>query len=152
MGAVTTLEAAAESRSYSALILDSPFPSIRETVAHHAWLFFKMPRYTFASLFLFWFEQLAGFNPDLVDSHSALQRAVPVPTLFIGSEGDTRIPSGIVRSLYEESRAPLKKLKLFGKEVPHGAAVRMRSEEYSDLLLNFLSAALGQAAVTAEKR
>jgi pimeloyl-ACP methyl ester carboxylesterase len=151
MGAVTTLEAAAESKSYSALILDSPFSSLRETVADHTWLFFKMPRYTFASLFLFWFEQLTGFNPDLVDSHTALQRALPVPTLLIGSEGDKRIPSGIVRWLYDESRAPLKKLKLFGKEIPHGAAVRMHSEEYSAILLNFLNAALGQAAVTAEK-
>jgi uncharacterized protein len=151
LGAVTTLAAAAESKSYSALILDSPFASLRETVVEHAWLFFKMPRYTFASLFLFWFEHLAGFNPDLVDSHLALQRAMPVPTLFIGSEGDRRILSGTVRALYEESRAPLKKLKLFGKDVPHGAAIRQHPEEYSAVLLNFLNTALGPAAVTAGK-
>jgi pimeloyl-ACP methyl ester carboxylesterase len=149
MGAVTTLAAAAESKNYSALILDSPFSSLRETVADHTWLFFKIPRYTFASLFLFWFEQLTGFNSDLLDSHSALQRASPVPLLVIGSEGDRRIPAGIARSLYEESRAPLKKLKMFGKEVPHGAAVRMYPGEYSAILLDFLEAALGPAPVTA---
>src|SRR4029453_4142859 len=115
MGAVSTLAAAAESKSYSALILDSPFSSLRETWADHPLLFFKMPPYTFDSLFLFWFEQLTGFNSDVLDSHSALQRASPVPLLVIGSEGDRRIPAGIARSLYEESRAPLKKLKMFGK-------------------------------------
>jgi hypothetical protein len=100
-------------------------------------------------LFLFWFEQLPGVNSDLLDSHSALQRASPVPLLVIGSEGDRRIPAGIARSLYEESRAPLKKLKMFGKEVPHGAAIRMYPGEYSAILLDFLEAALGPAPVTA---
>jgi pimeloyl-ACP methyl ester carboxylesterase len=142
MGAVATLEAAAESHDYSALILDSPFASLKDTVIDHSWLFLKMPRYLFPPIFLFWFQKMAGFDPSRVDSHKALQRMQPVPILFITSEGDFRIPPGVVESLYAEARSPMKKLEVFGREVTHGAAARIHPRAYTDLLLSFLQKAL----------
>src|SRR5262249_52814962 len=57
MGAVTTLQAAAESKDYFALVLDSPFSSFKDTIADHTWLFLGLPRYPFVPLFLFWFQR-----------------------------------------------------------------------------------------------
>ena len=149
MGAVATLEAAAETRNYSALILDSPFSSLRQTVVDHSWLFLKMPRYPFPSLFLFWLEQFAGFDPDLVDAHAALQRAQPVPTLIIASEGDERMSASVARALYEEAKSSTRRLKVFGKDVSHGAAARKHPDEYAALLIGFLDTALAEKAASA---
>ena len=146
MGAVATLEAAAETKDYSALILDSPFSSLKDTVISHSWLFLKMPRYLFPPLFLFWLQQLAKFDPDRVDSHKALLRIQPVPILIIASEGDFRIGPGVARALYAEARSPTKKLEVFGKEVTHGAAARIHLKAYSNLLLSFLDKALSENA------
>jgi uncharacterized protein len=142
MGAVAMMEAVAETRDYSAIILDSPFYSLRETVVHHAWLFFKMPRYPFPSLFLFWFERLAGFNADRINGYEALHRMKPVPLLIIASEGDERINADDARALYSEANSESKELHMFGKDVPHGAAARLHPREYDHLLLDFLNRAM----------
>ncbi len=142
MGAVADLEAAAETRDYSALILDSPFLSLRDTVARHAWLFFKLPRYPFTPLFLFWFERKAGFDPDRLEIRKIVARIAPVPTLIIASEGDRRVGSEAARVIYELSASPMKELKIFGKDVSHGAAARLHPEQYVALLKSFLAAAL----------
>jgi hypothetical protein len=145
MGAVATLEAASESRGYHALILDSPFTSLRDTVVHHSWMFLKMPRYPFPSIFLFWFQQLAGVDPERVDSTNALKRIEPVPMLFITSEGDERIGMETVRALYVQANTDVKKLEVFGKEVPHGASARLYPEAYSSLVVNFLEQSLAHS-------
>src|SRR2546426_7879213 len=108
MGAVATLEAAAESKDYSAVVLDSPFSSLEETIVDHTWLFLRLPRYPFPSLFLFWFRHLTGFAPQQVNAHEALQHMQPVPLLIISSRGDRRISPEVARSLYQESRSPMK--------------------------------------------
>jgi pimeloyl-ACP methyl ester carboxylesterase len=151
MGAVATLEAAAESKDYSALILDSPFSSLKETIVDHTWLFLRLPRYPFAPLFLFWFQRLAGFDPEQVDCHQAMRRAQPVPLLIISSEGDRRIRPDVARSLYQESRSTMKKLEIFGADVGHGAAARLHPNAYAILLVNFLDRALGNPSVGAVK-
>ena len=150
MGAVATLEAAAETRSYSALILDSPFSTLREAIVDHSWLLLKAPRYPFPGLFAFWLQRLAGFDIDRVDSHRALARADPVPLLIISSAGDRRIAAGVASSLYHEAKSTMKKLELFGQDVTHGAAARMYPEAYSALMLNFLSDALTDSGVAGD--
>lgn len=147
MGAVATLEAAAESKSYSAIVLDSPFANLRQTAVDHAWLFLKLPRYPFPSLFLFWFEKFAGFSPDKLDSVAALRNVQPVPMLIIASEGDQRMRPEIAVRLQDESRSSLKRVKIFGKEVSHGAAARAYPKEYAAALFEFLQDGLGDLPV-----
>jgi pimeloyl-ACP methyl ester carboxylesterase len=142
LGAVATLQAAAESGGYSALVLDSPFASLRETSVWHSWLFFKMPRYPFPSLYLFWFQHITGSDPDSVNAIAALRRAEPVPVLLIASEGDRRMGTEPARALYAESQARVKKLEIFGADVPHGAAARMYPQAYDTVVLAFLEQAL----------
>lgn len=142
MGAVTTLMAAAQSDQYAAIIVDSPFSSIEETVMDHTWLFFKLPRYPFTPLFLYWFSKFTGCDPRLTDSHLALRHLSAVPMLFIGSEGDRRIGPDVARHLYQESESPLKRIKIFGRDVGHGAAYRLHPDDYAAVLVDFLDHAL----------
>jgi pimeloyl-ACP methyl ester carboxylesterase len=138
MGAVATLRAAAQTNEYAALVLDSPFSSIRQTVIDHSWLFFTMPRFLFPPLFLFWFERFAGFNVDQVNTHEAISRIQPVPLLVMASEGDRRMRPEVARELFGEARSPVKRIEVFGKDVGHGAAARLHPHEYSALLVGFL--------------
>ncbi len=142
MGAVATLRAASESNGYSALILDSPFASIRETIGDHAWLFFKLPRFTFPPFFLFWLQRFAAFDVDQVNSHAAMARVQPVPLLMIASQGDQRMRPEVARQLFEESRSPVKKIEIFGQDAGHGAAARLHPDEYAALMVGFLEKAL----------
>ncbi len=142
MGAVAVLQAAAQSKGYAALILDSPYLDLRRTVADHTRLLLGLPPFPFADLFLFWLRRAAGFDPSLTDSRRALARVRPVPLLLIGSDGDRRIPSETARLLYQESGAPLKRLKIFGLDVPHGAAARLHPQEYAETVTRFLAEAL----------
>jgi pimeloyl-ACP methyl ester carboxylesterase len=147
MGAMATLGAAAESKGYSAMVLDSPFESLRQTTIDHAWLFLKLPRYPFPSMFLFWFEHFAEFSPDRLDSLAALRGMQPVPLLIFASDGDRRMRPEIARRLHEESRSAIKKLKVFGEEVPHGASARIYPDVYASILLSFLEEGLGEIPV-----
>ncbi len=143
MGAVADLMAATETTDYSALILDSPYSSLRQTVVDHTWLFFKLPRFPFPSLFLFWFQHIAGFDAARLDSTQAILHVRPVPLLLIASQGDVRIHPSVAGGLYDESKSPIKQIKIFGKDVPHGAAARIHPKEYGELLESFLAEALG---------
>lgn len=138
MGAVATLEAAAETNDYSALVLDSAFGSLKQAVMTHTWLLLKLPRFSFPPLFLYWFRQMANFEPERVDAHSLLEKVAPVPVLFISSEGDERIGPEVARELYRESKSGVKRIEIFGKDVPHGASARIYPEKYGALLLDFL--------------
>lgn len=142
MGAVATLCAASESNGYAALILDSPFASIRETIVDHSWLFFKLPRFTFPPFFLFWFQRFAGFDVDQVNSHALMTRVQPVPLLMISSQGDRRMRPEVARQLFEESLSPVKRIEVFGQDAGHGAAARLHPREYAALVIGFLDQAL----------
>jgi pimeloyl-ACP methyl ester carboxylesterase len=142
MGAVATLEIAAETRGYAALILDSPFANIRQTVIDHSWLFLKMPRFPFPDLFLFWFKRMADVDVDRVDSFTALERADTVPLLLIASDGDQRIGADVSRRLFERSKSVVKEIHVFGQEVPHGAGARIHPAEYDSVVASFLARAL----------
>lgn len=142
MGAVSTLRAAGETQGYAALILESPFSSIRETIVDHAWLFFRMPRFTFPPLFLFWLQWFGGFDVDQVNSHTSMARVQPVPLLVLASEGDQRMRPEVARQLFQESPSPAKRIEVFGKDVGHGAAARLYPNEYAATLIGFLDQAL----------
>ena len=144
MGAVATLQAAATCKDYSAIILDSPFLTLRETIEDHSWLLFKLPPGSFAPVFLFWFQRRTGIHADQLNSLLAVQKIQPVPLLIIGSEGDVRIKPQVARTLYGAAASPDRFLKMFGKEVRHGAAARLRPEEYSRVMVEFLDRALAE--------
>jgi pimeloyl-ACP methyl ester carboxylesterase len=142
MGAVATLRAAAEVNGYAALVLDSPFGSLRQTTADHAWLFFSQPRFLFPPLFIFWFERFTGFDVDRVNSYDSMAHVQPVPLLMIASQGDRRMRAEVASQLFEQSPAAVKKIKVFGKEVGHGSAARLHPQEYAAVLTSFLDQVL----------
>ncbi len=100
MGAVASIHAAAElGEELTAIIVDSPFRNLEETVAHHTRLILGIPTIPFAHIFVWNFARLGGFDPADVDTITALQRLSQASTLLIYGAEDRRIPAATSQAI-----------------------------------------------------
>ena len=137
MGGAATLMAAAGSTDIDAVIVDSTFLSLEETIARHAKLVFKLPKYPFAQAITYAFAWKGGFWPSAFDLGEAVDRIGSRPILFVGVENDPRMPASIARELHERAAGPYKALLV----VPgnrHGKAFELGREEYKKAVRVFL--------------
>ena len=149
MGAAAALLAAAESPDVSAVISDSTFLSFTDTVQHHYYLFRN-----FARRRLWWFPPLPGFpvideviylvarkghfRPEDFDIEKAVMRINPRPILFVGVQGDQRMPPSIAQKLYEEATSPQKGIVILPGN-RHGEGFTQATEQYEKAVTGFLA-------------
>lgn len=105
MGAVAVLRAAAEEPDVRAVVAEAPYDTYRETVAHHARLYFHVPRWPLVPLTIAVAEWRAGFDADEVDAVAAARR-LRAPALFVADGADRRMPEPVVRRVYEAHPGP----------------------------------------------
>jgi pimeloyl-ACP methyl ester carboxylesterase len=107
MGAVAALRAAAaEPLSVRAVVAEAPFDSYRESVYHHARLFYRLPRwFPLIPLSIAMAEWRAGFDADDVDAVAAARR-VRAPLLAIVDGADPRMPEAVVRRVFDAHPGP----------------------------------------------
>lgn len=105
MGAVSVLLAAEERPDVRAVIAEAPFDSYRDTVAHHARLYYGLPRWLpLTRLAIAAAEMRAGFDADDVDTVRAARR-LAAPLLLIVDGGDERMPEPVVRRIFDAHEA-----------------------------------------------
>ena len=106
MGAVAVLRAAVDQPDVKAVIVEAPYDTYRNNIAHHAWLLYKLPRWTpiipIAIAFAGW---RAGFDPDEVDAVAAARR-LRAPLLAIVDGADDRMPEAVVRRIFDAHPGP----------------------------------------------
>ena len=106
MGSVAALGAAAGRDDLAAVIVEAPYDSYRETVAHHARLLYGLPRWVpLIPLSIALAERWAGFDADEIDA-VAWTRALRAPLFVIGDGGDARMPPEVVRRVFEAHPGP----------------------------------------------
>jgi hypothetical protein len=106
MGAVAVLRAAVEEGDVHAVIVEAPFDSYRETVAHHAHLFFHLPRrFPLIPLTIWVAEWRADFDADDVDAVKAARHAHGA-LLAIADGADPRMPPEVVRRVFDAHPGP----------------------------------------------
>lgn len=142
MGAVASLLAAVESPDVSAVISDSAFLSLSDTVRHHWNLLFHLPPFPVANEVTFAIGWRAGFSPGDLDSEKAVERIGPRPILFVAVEGDRRMPPAIAQKLYARAQSPLKKIVIL-PGTRHGEGFNQSREEYQRAVSEFLGAIAG---------
>lgn len=140
MGAAAALLAAAESPDVGAVVADSPFVSLEDTVARHVKLLFGLPRFPFASALLFFLERRGGFDRSELDLERAVRRIGNRPVMIVAGEEDERMPAELQRRLFEASSSPASRFLLV-PNARHGAAYRTARERYGTELVEFLAAA-----------
>ncbi|HEY6328275.1 MAG TPA: alpha/beta fold hydrolase [Blastocatellia bacterium] len=143
MGAAADLMAAAETPGISAVISDSSFSTLKNTVAHHLRLFLHLPAFPFADELDFFISLRGGFDADLLSPLAAVKK-IPCPVLFIAGEHDRRMPPSIARELYENCSSPGRALLVVdGPETAvHGHSYLADPALYVKTVSQFLDKAL----------
>lgn len=106
MGSVAVLRAAADRTDLKAVIVEAPYDTYRDTIAHHARLLYGLPRWVpiipIAIAFAGW---RGGFDPDEVDAVAAARR-IHAPLLAVVDGADRRMTEMIVRRVFDAHPGP----------------------------------------------
>jgi len=139
MGAAAALLAAGESDAVAAVIADSSFSSLEDTVVHHLKLIFGLPRFPFAYSLVFFLEMQTGMDASEFDLERAVVAIGNRPVLIVAGEQDRRMPVELQRRLYDASTDEHSRFRSF-PGAGHGAAYRTDPDGYQSMLSEFLIA------------
>ena len=122
MGAVAVLLAAADQADVRGVIVEAPYDTYRNTVAHHAKLLYGLPPWVpIIPLAIRAAEWRAGFDADQIDCVAAARR-IRAPLLAIVDGDDPRMTEAIVRRVYDAHPGP--KRLWVAPGAPHVGAIR----------------------------
>ena len=102
MGAVSALLAAARDGSAAGIIADAPFDTYRNTVLHHAKLFYGLSEFPLITLAMPMIESRVRFRVDEVDCLRAAEQ-IRAPMLVLAGEEDARMPPEMVKTIYDRA-------------------------------------------------
>ena len=139
MGAVSALLAAARDGSAAGVIADAPFDTYRNTVLHHAKLFYGLSEFPLITLAMPMIESRVRFRVDDVDCLRAAEQ-IQAPVLLLAGEEDVRMPPAMVRSIYERAAGP----KEFWIIPGEGHENRNFGQEFRDKVAGFLGRVRGE--------
>ncbi len=146
LGASTALLASGRCRGFGAVIADSSFLSLEETVSHHFRLLFGLPSFPIANLLIHATRFRAGFDLAEGDVERVVQSSPDLPILFIAGDQDVRMPPEIARQLYDASAHPDRKL-LIVPGAAHGRAFREDRQGYLRAVFDFLDGVFPETKV-----
>ena len=134
MGAVAVLRAAADRADVRAVVVEAPYDDFRSSVAHHAWLLYRIPGWLpLVPTTIAIAEWRAGFDADEVDAVAAARR-IRAPLLAIADGADPRMTEAIVRRVFDAHPGP-KRFWVAPGAAHTGASL---SREYWTTVLTFL--------------
>jgi pimeloyl-ACP methyl ester carboxylesterase len=134
MGAVSALLAAARDGSAAGVIADAPFDTYRNTLRHHARLFYGLSEFPLITLAMPMIESRARFRVDEVDCLRAAGQ-IRSPVLVLAGEEDVRMPPEVVRTIYDRTAGP----KEFWVIPGEGHENRGFGQEFRDKIGRFLA-------------
>lgn len=151
LGAATVMLAAAEDPGVAAVVCDSSYRSLPDTVAHHfrlfrnfRWWLRLVPSWPVVPEVMFWIGQRGGFDPRSVDVLAAAAHLAGRPALFVCNSGDRRMPKEIAFDLQRAAGDAAQVLVVPGDS--HGGAYREGTAAYQHAVAQLLSAALSRSA------
>ena len=146
LGAASAALAAAEDPTVAALVCDSSYRSLRDTIAHHVtlarswrWWMRMVPSWPVREEVVFWIGRRGGFDPDLVDVRAAAARLQGRPALFVCNSGDRRMPPEIAFDLKAAAGERARVLVVPGNS--HGGAWRDGTAAYERAVAEILDEA-----------
>jgi fermentation-respiration switch protein FrsA (DUF1100 family) len=106
LGATLAIEFAAREPGIKAVVANSPFSSLADTVETSVRFFTGLPPFPFAPLITFWAERAGGFRRDDVDATKWIGRISPRPVLLMQGGRDVVISIGSGQRLYDAAGTP----------------------------------------------
>jgi pimeloyl-ACP methyl ester carboxylesterase len=144
LGGASATFAAADDPGIAALVCDSSYRSLRDTVRHHVvmargfrWWTRLIPQWPAADIATFWMGRRGGFDPDAVDVVAAARKLAGRPALFVCNSDDRRMPKEIAFELKEAAGARARVLVVPGTS--HGGAYRDATPAYEHAVSELLN-------------
>ena len=128
LGGTLAIEFAAREPGVKAIVTNSAFSSLADTVETSVRFFTGLPPFPFAPLITFWAEREGGFRRDDVDATKWIGRISPRPILLMQGGRDVVISVGSGQRLYDAARMP--KELWFDPNVSHAHFDTERAAEY----------------------
>jgi len=137
MGAVAVIHAAGDfQQDLEAVIADSPFQSLKDTISHHTGMM-ALPSFPFANMFVWNFTRMNQYAAEDLNTLEALRGLDETPVLLIYGKEDRRMPPTGIQNIFDAIPSAKKKLVFF-ENASHGAAYRVNPTLYLDTVLEFL--------------
>jgi uncharacterized protein len=128
LGGTLAIEFAARQPGVAALVAQSAFSSLRDTIDTSVRFFTGMPPFPFAPLIEFWAEREAGISVDDVDAKAWIGRISPRPVFLMQGGADVVIAVASGERLFDAAGQP--KEFWFDPDVAHAKFDAVRAEEY----------------------
>lgn len=137
MSATATLLALPElDGEVEAVIADSPFVSLEETIARHVHLFLGLPAFPFVPIFNAFLGYLADFPPEKLNVVPAVAESEQ-PILLIYGGGDPRMPAATAQEIFQAIPGDSGQMAVF-PGAGHAAAWRVDPDRYIEVIVSFL--------------
>lgn len=156
-GGAAAVLAAAEDPGVAAVVCDSSYRSLRDTVRHHLalfrgfrWYLRVVPAWPLSEEVVFWIGRRGGFDPDALDVRAAAARLNGRPCLFVCNSGDRRMPAEIAFELKAAAGERARVLVVPGQS--HGGAWRDGQTAYEHAVQELLDEAAGGGPVRVAAR
>jgi fermentation-respiration switch protein FrsA (DUF1100 family) len=134
-GGALVIEYAARNPQIRAVVANSPFASLNDTVTTSVTFFANVPAFPFVPLILFWAEQEAGFKAADIDTTAWIAKLSPRAVLLMQGGRDVAISTDSGQLLYDAAGEP--KELWFEPELGHTMFDRARPQEYEQRVVAF---------------
>src|SRR5579863_3008874 len=128
MGGAISIQYAARNPRIAAVVADSAFSSMDDTIATSVRHFTGLPALPFASLIGFWVREETGLTRAEADTKQAIARISPRPVFLMQGGADTTISPDSGARLYDAAGQP--KTLWFDPTLDHAKFFDQRRDEY----------------------
>jgi uncharacterized protein len=106
MGGSLALQYSARNPRIAAVVADSAFSSLPDTVATSVKFFTGLPPFPFAPMILFWTEREAGYDASEIDAKRWIPQISPRPVFLMQGDADVVVSPQSGERLYEAAGEP----------------------------------------------
>jgi esterase/lipase len=142
LGGTLAIQVAARNRTIRAVVTNSAFSSLTDTLETSIRFFTGMPPFPFAPLIVFWAERTTGIRVADVDATRSIAMISPRPVLLMQGGADEVISTASGQRLYDAADEP--KMLWFDAQVGHTRFDTARPADYERRVLSLFEAALLQ--------
>ena len=134
-GGMLSIQFAAQNKNIKAVVANSAFSSLNDTVSTSVTYFTDLPAFPFAPLIVFWAERETGFKTEDIDTTQWIAKISPRPVFLTQGGADVVISAGSGQRLYDAAQEP--KELWFDPELGHVEFDKERAEEYEKRVAEF---------------
>jgi dipeptidyl aminopeptidase/acylaminoacyl peptidase len=134
-GGMLSIQFAAQNKNIKAVVANSAFSSLNDTVATSVKHFTGLPEFPFVPLIVFWAERETGFKTQDIDTTKWIANISPRPVFLMQGGADTVISASSGQRLYNAAREP--KELWFDPALGHVEFDTERAAEYETRVVAF---------------